>query len=195
MTCPKCRDSRHVRTAKGWARCSCASTITNSHYIKPNIRCGESEYPKRYDGLPPFPLKDLTVSGEYHDFRHHVWRSLAHYESRDLRYEFFDAYRLVEIFLGQDSDFSRVRDLELFSLVVVVLGVSDLPNRMLPPLVCQLLTQRRMAGNPTWLYTPKTGATLRQAYDNTLVDLLGTIYPTVYEAVGLSKASSANLID
>lgn len=112
-----------------------------------------------------------------------AWRSLTHYERSDLTYEFFDAYRLVEIFLGQDTVYTRVRDLDTVQLVIIALGVSDLPNRMLSPLMCQVLTQRRMNGQPTWVYTARIGTALRQAYDNSLSDLLGTVSPSVYDLV------------
>lgn len=173
--CPKCRDSKHIRKGRAWVRCECARTVTNSLYIKPQIRCGETSFPPHLEKAEPLPLKDLTVGGDYHEFRKMVWRSLCHYEAVDLRYDYFDAYRLVEIYLGQDADYARVRDLDSLGLVVVALGVSDLPNRMLAPLMCQLLTQRKMAGLPTWVYTAKAGSSLRTAYGNELTDLLGDI--------------------
>lgn len=180
-TCPKCRDSKHVRKGRTWVRCDCAKTVTNSLYIRANIRCGEVSYPLELDTFQPLKLQDMTVNGDYHAFRKMVWRSLAHYEAVDLLYEYFDAYRLVEIYLGQDTTYTRVRDLDSSGLVVVALGVSDLPNRMLAPLMCQLLTQRKMAGLPTWVYTSKVGAPLRTTYGNELVDLLGDIKPDVSE--------------
>jgi hypothetical protein len=103
-------------------------------------------------------------------------------------YEYFDAYRLVEIYLGQDTTYTRLRDLDSSGLVVIALGVSDLPNRMLPALMCQLLTQRKMTGRSTWVYTPKIGSALRSAYGNELTDLLSPIKPTVYEVVGAKTA-------
>lgn len=184
VDCPKCKGSKHVRTAKGWTRCDCSRSVTNSLYIKQNIRCGDESYPTELDRLSPLPLKDLTISGEYHEFRKMAWRSLCHYEARDLRYEYMDAYRLVEIFLQQDSTYERVRDLDVCGLVIVALGVSDLPNRMLSPLMCQLLTQRKMSGQPTWVYSSKVGSNLRASYGNELVDLLGHIYARVSEVSG-----------
>lgn len=186
MTCPKCRGSRHVRKGKAWIRCSCTRDVTNSFYILPNIRCGEENYPSELDQRSPLELKDIVVNGLYHDFRKMVWRSLTHYEATDLRYEYFDAYRLVEIFLGQDTTYTRVRDLDVLGMVIIALGVSDLPNRMLAPLVCQLLTQRKMAGQPTWVYTAKVGSALRSTYGNELTDLLGEVSPDVYSIMGKS---------
>jgi hypothetical protein len=140
------------------------------------------------DLIDPLPLQDLSVSGDYHAFRKMVWRSLTSLEARDLVYEYFDAYRLVEIYLGQDTTYTRLRDLDSYGLVVIALGVSDLPNRMLPALMCQLLTQRKMTGRPTWVYTPKVGSALRAAYGNELTDLLSPIKPTVYEVAGTKTA-------
>jgi hypothetical protein len=175
--CPKCRDSKHVRNhgGHGWIRCDCAKAVSNLLFIRPNIRCGEDVVPPELLKLPPLALQDITSNGDYHQFRRMVWRSLLSYEDRDLRYAYFDAYRLVEIYLDKDQEFSRVRDLEGFDLIVTAVGVSDLPNRMLAPLLCQLLTQRKMMGLPTWVYVAKTGGALRQAYGNELTDLLGDI--------------------
>lgn len=184
--CPICRGSKHVRRGTSWIRCECVKTVTNSLYIRKNIRCGEEAYPQELDKIKPLSLKDFTASGSYHSFRHMVWRSLSYYEAFDLLYEYMDAYRLVEIFLGQDTTYSRVRDLDVCGLVIVSLGVSDLPNRMLSPLMCQLLTQRKMEGLPTWVYTSKVGSPLRSAYGNELADLLGHIHASVSD--NLSEA-------
>jgi hypothetical protein len=156
----------------------------HSTVIKPNIKCGEEVYPSTFNGFPPLALKDLTVTGEYHDFRYMVWRSLAKYlAANELSYEYMDAYRLVEIFLGKDTLYDRVRDLESLQLLVLVLGVSDLPNRMLPALVCQILTLRKMSGLPTWTFVTRAGSQLRTAYSNEMADLLGVISPSVYDTV------------
>jgi len=195
--CSECGGSKHVRTKTGWRRCSkCSTRVADSLFIKLNIKCGEPSYPPSLEVLSPVPLKDLSCTGEYHDFRKMVWRSLVYYSTLgDLRYEYIDAYRLVEIFLGQDSIYDRVRDLESLDLVVLVLGVSDVPNRMLPALVCQLLTLRKMSGHPTWVFSSKTGAPLRNAYgSNEMVDLLGDIKASVYELVGHSPSSAKSSI-
>lgn len=189
MNCPKCNGSKHVRRGRSWVRCECASSITNSLYIKPNIRCGEGVYPPELNKIKPLPLKDITISGDYHTFRQMVWRSLSLYEADDLLYDYMDAYRLVEIFLNQDNTYSRVRDLGDLGLVVVVLGVSDLPNRMLAPLLCQLLTQRKMEGHPTWVYTSKMGASLRSTYGNELTDLLNPVVGSVLDLVGTTNSN------
>jgi hypothetical protein len=181
MICPKCRGAKHIRNGRAWIRCECAREITNSLYIKASIRNGETSYPPELDKYPPLELRDLTISGEYHAFRKMAWRSIAYYEAIDLRYDYFDAYRLVEIFLGQDTTYGRVRDLDDYGLVVLALGVSDLPNRMLAPLVCQLLTQRKMGGLATWVYTHQVGSSLRTTYGNALADLLGPICSDVYD--------------
>lgn len=181
MPCSICNGSLHIRKGRSWVRCSCAKSITNSLYIKANIKCGELSYPTDFDNILPLTLKDFSCTGDYHAFRRMVWRSLNYYETVDLRYDYFDAYRLVEIYLGQDTEYGRVRDLDALGLVVTALGVSDLPNRMLAPLFCQLLTQRRMGGLPTWVYSSKTGSLLRSAYGNELADLLGTLRSSVYD--------------
>lgn len=190
--CPKCKGNKHIRKGRVWVRCDCV----RGNYIKDNIRCGETSYPPELDKQPPLPLKDLVIAGDYHAFRKTVWRSLSHYEASDLLYEYFDAYRLVEIFLGQDATYARVRDFDTFNLVIVALGVSDLPNRMLPSLMCQLLTLRKMSGKPTWVYTSKVGVALREAYGNDLSNMLQGIGVTASSGLNLvTEAKTRNLID
>jgi hypothetical protein len=122
-----------------------------------------------------------------------VWRSLIHYFSiGDLTYQYFDAYRLVEIFLGQDSTYDRIRDLADLDLAVMVIGVSDLPNRMLPSVVCQLLTLRKMSAKPTWTYVARAGAALRSSYSNEMTSLLEPISSSVYDLVGSPNPTSTH---
>jgi len=103
------------------------------------------------------------------------------YEADDLTYDYIDAYRLVEVFLGQDLSYSRVRDLSIQGLMIIVLGVADAPNRMLPKLLCQLVTLRNMDGRPTWIYSPMSvGSKMRGIYGNELVDLMGS-FPVMDE--------------
>lgn len=166
--CQLCRGAKHVRNLKGnWVRCSCVKSQLLSQFIKPKVSSGE-DISVLDMSQEPRPLKDWLSIGDYVWFRRTVWRSLVAYEHTGLRYLYDDAYRLVEIYLGNDPEISRLRDLEDYDLVVIVLGLADLPNRMLAPLVVQLLTQRRMAARPTWLYssTPR----LRERYGAELDD-------------------------
>lgn len=170
--CPHCRGTKHVRTPKGWRRCECIQRSIDQFYISPKIRGTATELPERFKSFSPFPLEDFAVHGDYAQFCGQVWHSLLSYVSFDLHYQFIDAYRLVEIYLDQDVEFKKVRDLEPYDLVIVVIGISDLPNRMLPPLMCMLLQQRRMLGRPTWIYSSLKPSQFLDKYGRDLFSLL-----------------------
>jgi hypothetical protein len=127
----------------------------------------------------PYRLDDITVFGAVDNFRMMVWRSLCAHVNNILKYEYLDAHRLVEIYLGQDPDYARIRDLEDLDLVVLLIGVSDPPNKMLPSLCAQLITGRRQLGKPTWIYTPFLTDRFRSIYGPELAELLGIPRVTV----------------
>lgn len=169
--CVLCYGSKHIRTASGgWTRCKCISQVIQDMFIKPQIKCGEVELPTKFLEVKQ-ELKDYLFVGEFNEFRYIVWASLLKYP--ELTYEYMDAYRLVEIYLDQDSQYKRVRDLEDLDLVVIVLGVSDLPNKMLAPLLIQLLKQRKMLGKPTWTFSSYSKDRLCQIHGSDLAVVLG----------------------
>lgn len=176
-SCPLCGNRKHLRTAQGWRRCECAAHAL----VRTHIRRGETSYPKVFDEQPPFPLTDLTFVGNYDEYRHRVWRSVLSYP--ELHYEFIDAYRIVEVHFERDPDYSSARDLTGFGLLSIALGIAELPNKFLGPLVVQVLTMRQHHGVPTWVYSPTPIEKVRDIYTNELATMLapglmtGTVKP------------------
>lgn len=135
-----------------------------------SISCGEANYPPALDRAPGWPVsRSVTFIGPYHDFRRMVWRSLRDFDGV---YEFMDAYRLIEIHFDRDETYASVRELARCHLLIIALGVSELPNNYLGPVVAQAITLRKNAALPTWVYSPMTLDRVRVVYTPELADLL-----------------------
>lgn len=178
VVCATCGGTLHVRTPDGtWRRCTCAQRVLDTLFLKAPIRQGDETFPASYAQSPPLPFTDQLISGDYHAFRHWVWRSLLHY--RDARqiamYDYMDAYRLTEIEFERDELYGRIRDLQPLDLLVLTLGVADAPNRRLKDLVIQILTLRQTIAKPTWLYYQYPDQ-LREAYSPQLADMLRPLW-------------------
>jgi hypothetical protein len=150
LICPKCKGTKHIRGPKGWRRCECVQAELSRHYVKPQLR-RNSEKPQVSSGFQPYPLDNVLVSTDFETFRNESWASLlAHNEPI---YDFIDSSRLVEIYLSQDPVYTRIRDLEELPILILGLGVAELPNKMLPHLISQVLTFRFYISMPTWVFT------------------------------------------
>lgn len=184
-----------MRTPTGWTRCVCLGPTLDHVFIRPGLRGGLSTYPAEFDQVPPFPLQDLTVGGKWSDlqaFKFRAWRSLAPFRDRALRYDYMDAYRLVDIHFERDTDYEYLRQLVSLDLLVLVLGLADVPNKLLPSLIVQTLTLRRDAARPTWVFAPFSKPRVAENYGGGVADLLGDVSPvlgTTPVAVALSEVS------
>ena len=105
--CETCDGRRFVRTPQGWINCTtCYIALVNHVYIKPPVKEGESSVPP---GGDPWPLTDRLETGDYSSFRRQVWRSLLHYDSQRLSYEYVDGWRLVDMQYGRDEEYDSAR--------------------------------------------------------------------------------------
>lgn len=174
-TCRCGGTTRHYRDETGWHRCECMAAVVDRVYIKSAIRLGRDTYPPELDSRPPFPLKDLVVReplSQLNAFKDMVWRSLADYRLSNLRYDYIDAFRVVDIFFEKDPEYQSIRDLAQLPLLVVVLGLGEVPNKMFPSLVSQLYFLRADAGKPTWTFLPHDNATVARVYGQQVLELL-----------------------
>jgi hypothetical protein len=62
-----------------------------------------------------------------------------------------DAYRLIEIFLGQDEEFETQAAVTDTDLLIMLLGFGDPRNKYLPELLLQTLNRRELIMRPTWI--------------------------------------------
>ncbi len=120
--------------------------------------------------MPQFPI-----------FKSMVWRSLTRFRDvPSFRYEYLDAYRLVDIFFNRDPgtpSYETPRELVDLELLIMVLGLADLPNKLLPGLIVQALTLRRDADLPTWVFAPFSRTKVHEVYGPDVATLLGDIGP------------------
>lgn len=178
VVCPKCDGTRHVRGLKGWERCACVNAILDKVFIKPGIRGKLTTYPAEYHEREPFPMSDLTIGGswnQFQPFKFMVWRSLAPHRDKGLRYDYIDAYRLVDIFFEHDTQYEFLRQLASLDLLIMVIGLADVPNKLLPALIAQVLTLRQDAGSPTWVFSPFSPTRLSEKYGPDVAELLGDV--------------------
>lgn len=176
--CPLCQNRRHLRVSGGqWQRCECLAYTIN---IKPVLRANALRYPIEYDRYAPYPLSDLTIGGggfayasdDMRDFRFMVWRSLLK-QSETLHYEYLDAYRLIDMQFDRDTVYSNPRDLVQPDLVILTLGIVDMPNKMLGPIFVQVVSGRRHEGRPTWIYTPMPHVKVREEFGWAVAEVIG----------------------
>lgn len=114
--------------------------------------------------------------GSFEAFKLMVWRSLSAYRERRLSYDYLDVYRLVDIFLSKDGEYDSVRPLVNLDIVILVLGLADLPNKLLPNIVVQFLSLRRDGYKPTWVFAPFTLGKVESVYGREVTGLLGGAY-------------------
>jgi hypothetical protein len=149
--CADCGGRRYTRTPRGWSPClSCYVSLANATYIKPQVKEGEVETPDLR--TEPWGLSDRVETGDYTAFRHQVWRSLLHFYSRRLSYEYVEGWRLVEIQFQRDPEFTSVRQLKDPELVVLVMGLADPHHDFTPAIAKNLVNLRKMYGVPTWVF-------------------------------------------
>ena len=156
-----------------WTRCTCIRGVLSQHYIKPLLRGADPSPPP--PGPAVFPLADTLVLGEYATFRRTAWVSLLQYEPSHLRYEVFEAPRLVRIHFGEDpikADYDSLRELQEIPLLILIGGVGEFTSEFLGALFTETLKIRRNLGLPTWVYMP-TLETLSRYYGAEAVALLG----------------------
>lgn len=143
----------------------------SQHYIKPLLRAADTDPPPTG---PAFPLTDTLALGDYTAFRRRVWVSLLQYESSHLRYEVFEASRLVRIHFGEDPiklTYDSMRELQETPLLILIGGVGEFVSEFLGALFTETLKIRRNLALPTWVYMP-TLETLSRYYGAEAVALL-----------------------
>jgi hypothetical protein len=172
-TCPICRGRLHVRHAvsKRWVLCECAYNAA----VPQAIRRNEDDLPATAKDLKLLPFKSALISGEFQTFRYRAWKTLVTLlrEKPTFRCLYTDAYRLVEVYFERDGEYQTIREMACapYDLIIVTLGISDVPNKLIGPLLIQLFTYRTENGLPTWVYIQNTSR-LRETYNSELGDLL-----------------------
>lgn len=178
MACELCDGSLHVRTPCGWVRCSCLSPILDRAFIKAQLRLGVDKYPEAYDAMTPWPLADTTRGGHWNQFapfKYMAWRSLTTYRDRNLKYDYIDAYRLVDVIFSRDILYTSLRQITELPLLVFVIGMADIPNKLTIPAIVQMLTLRKDMSLPTWTFVPFATSMVPRAFGVDVANILGPV--------------------
>lgn len=95
---------------------------------------------------------NIVIEGPLASIRRHVGRVLLDLRQNPARsWLTMDAYRLIEIFLGEDSKMENQSVAVETDLFILMLGFADPPNKYLPELILQVLSRRELIRQPTWV--------------------------------------------
>lgn len=128
-------------------RCPCLELEINQR------RLGSMYTPDPKDKTPLAAAQheDCVISGPLPSVKRHVARVLLDRATRNETWITMDAYRLIEIFLGQDSEFETQSAVTENDLLILLLGFGDPRNKYLPELLLQTLNRRELIMKPTWI--------------------------------------------
>ncbi len=180
MACELCGGSLHVQSSRGWVRCSCLGPIIDRGFIKPQIRGTLDRYPEAYESAEPWGLVDQTRGGhlsQLQAFKFMAWRSLVPHRDRQLAYDYIDSSRLVDVMFNNDANYKTIRVMSMVPLIIFMLGLADIPNKLINPGVSQLLTYRKDSGLPTWIFTPYSAGQVANIYGSLVAGLVGPVLP------------------
>lgn len=148
LTCKnECAKTGHIMTDEGVARCECLKIEINMR------RLGTMFTPSIVKTTPLTNLvdEDAVLDGPLSVLRQHVGRVLIDRSENHERWVQIDAYRLIEIFLGQDEEFATQFSVTDTDLLLLMLGFGDPRNKYLPELLLQALSRRELLQKPTWI--------------------------------------------
>lgn len=117
---------------------------------------------------------DIVIEGPLASIRRHVGRVLLDAKKRGNTWITIDAYRLIEIFLGEDKDYGAVHQAVDPDLLILLLGFADPRNKYLPELILQTLVRRELHRKPTWIIMGIPLNFVASKYNSALQDRLNT---------------------
>lgn len=143
----RCGQTGHYLTPEGYVRCNCLQLEMNQRKLG-QMFC---ENPKAKTPLLGKTETNIRIEGPLNTVRPHVAGALLHMSASRKSYVIMDAYRLIEIFLEKDEEYSTSRPAIEADLLVILLGFGDPPNRYLPELLTQVMNRRDLTRKPTWI--------------------------------------------
>jgi hypothetical protein len=142
-----CRATGHTIENGLPVRCDCLKLEINLRKLGPMF----SPSPKTKTGLSEAQHEDAVLEGPLSSVRQHVSRVLLDRAEKNEQWITMDAYRLIEIFLGQDEEFETQAAVTDTDLLIMLLGFGDPRNKYLPELLLQTLNRRELIMRPTWI--------------------------------------------
>lgn len=164
----RCGASGHYRTKDGIVRCACLKLEMNERKLGAMF----CENPSYKTSLIKKTETNLRIEGPLDTTRPHIAGALLDWLSRGHSFVTLDAYRLIEIFLEKDKEFSTTRPVVDAELLIILLGFGDPPNKYLPELLNQVLNRRQMTRKPTWVVMGVDMPRVGHKYNTELQDFL-----------------------
>lgn len=187
--CDRCNNERHVLNPDTWRyeRCpKCFEALGLRRFLNPGLRRKEGLFPPAT--YPVLPVDEIVCMGGTPDsrepFRYQVWGSLVHYyctmrEKFPLTgppYECQDVRWLVDMQFDNVEEYKCTR--HLLKVEFLALRLSESPNhKLVPQLVCELLSQRYDAMKSLWLWSPVPLGALRNVYGSEFVSFVRDVKP------------------
>ena len=141
-----CGKSGHVRSSRGWTRCNCLLREIHQRYLGMMYTDNVVAQTK----LSSLSGKTIRLEGSLEGVRRHVARVLLDKRGK-MTWLAMDAYRLIDIFLGEDKEYQTQVHATSVDLLLLLVGFADPPNRYLPELICQVLARRELEHRATWV--------------------------------------------
>jgi len=116
--------------------------------------------------------RDIIIEGPLASVRPHVGRVLLDMSRAGKTWLTIDAYRLIEIFLGEDREFQNQHAAIDPDLLILLLGFADPPNKYLPELLMQTLARRELLRRPVWTILNIPLSAVAMKYSSVLFDRL-----------------------
>lgn len=141
------------------------------------IRLGPFFYSKEIvsrTDLEKYLGTSMVLEGQLDQVKRHVARALMTHTETKL-FKAIDAYRLIEIFLEKDEEFTSTWQVLNTDLLIIMLGFGDPKNRYLPELVVQALSRRKMENLPTWVILGIPREMVAGKYSSELGEELGKL--------------------
>lgn len=143
----RCGATGHYQENGAWKRCPCLELELHQQKLG-QMFC---QTPRRDTPLRQKLGLNLRLEGPISSLRPHVAGALLHLAERHETFVIMDAYRLIEIFLEKDEEYTTSRPAIEADLLVILLGFGDPRNKYLPELLVQALNRRELDQKPTWV--------------------------------------------
>ena len=95
--------------------------------------------------------KNILIEGHFSTIRRHMSGVLLEMQRRRETHRAFDAYQLVDVFFGKDDEMTNFAPLVDPDLSIILLGFTEIVNRILPDMILQVMTRRDLRHRSTWV--------------------------------------------
>lgn len=166
----RCGATGHYQENGSWKRCPCLEAELEQKILGPMFteRIPEKTRLEERQGT------NTVLEGPIASVKKHAARVLLGMRSKGKTWLTIDAYRLIDIFLGEDKEHDSQYEAIDPDLLILLLGFADPRNKYLPELVLQVLSRREMMNKPSWVILGIPRETVATKYSSELSAKLDT---------------------